>query len=166
MRHLTFIIGLIISLYGCKVNYSFTGASISPEIKTVSVDFFENKSTLAPATIGQSFTEALKQIFISQTTLSMVNKNGDLQFKGYISNYQTAPTAVQGNQTAALNKLTITVKVEFINTKDPSQNFDKSFNNFATYESSQNLNSVEDALIEEINELLVQSIFNESVSNW
>jgi hypothetical protein len=157
---------LLVLFIGCKVNYSFTGASISPEIKTVSIEYFDNKSTLAPPTLSQSFTETLKDLFISQTSLTLINKYGDLQFKGYISNYQTAPVAIQGNETAALNKLTITVFVEFTNQYDETQNFAQQFSRFANYESTRNLTDVENALIEEINKQLVQDIFNKSVSNW
>lgn len=157
---------MLVSFSGCKVNYSFTGASISPEIKSISIDFFENKATLAPPVMSQTFTETIKNTFLTQTSLTMLAKQGDLQFKGYVANYISAPAAIQGDDNAALNKLTITVKVEFVNTKDPTQNFDKMFSNFQTYDASSNLADVEDILIQEISELIAQNIFNDSVSNW
>ena len=84
--------------------YSFTGASISPEVKTVSIDFFPAFAPLAPPTAGQLFTEALKDIFLSQTNLVLVQSDGDLQFEGSIIGYQTSPVAIQGNETAALTR--------------------------------------------------------------
>jgi hypothetical protein len=150
----------------CKVNYSFTGASISPDIKTISIQYFPSNAPLAPATLGQKFTETLRDVFTSQTNLTFVNKGGDLNFQGSITGYSTAPMAIQGNQTAALTRLTITVDVKFTNTKNETQNFEQSFTRYADYESTRTLQQVEDQLIKDINSQLVQDIFNKSVSNW
>jgi hypothetical protein len=148
------------------VNYSFTGASIAEDVKTVSVETFQSYAPLANANLTQSFTEALKDIFISQTNLDLAASDGDLQFSGAITGYRISSVAIQGNETAALNRLTITVKVKFVNTKDNKQDFESSFSRFTDYESSQNIASIEDELIKEINDQLTQDIFNKSVSNW
>ena len=157
---------LTLFVFSCKVDYSFTGASIAPDVKTVSVKTFPSYASLANANLSQSFTEALKDVFISQTNLDLVAKDGDLQFEGAITGYQVSSVAIQGNETAALNRLTITVKVTFTNTKDAEQDFETSFSRFADYESTQNLASVEDDLITDINGQLTQDIFNRAVSNW
>lgn len=155
-----------ISFSSCKVNYSFTGASIPENVKTVSVKTFQSYAPLANANLTQTFTEALKDIFISQTNLDLVARDGDLKFEGAITGYTVTSVAIQGNETAALNRLSITVKVKFTNTKDATQDFETSFTRFADYESSQNLASVEDELIKDINDQLTQDIFNKAVSNW
>jgi hypothetical protein len=153
------------SLSGCGV-YSFTGASISPEVKSVSVDFFPAYAPLAPANVPQEFTEALRELFVSRTNLDLYNKNGDIRFEGYISDYQTRPVAIQGNETAAQNRLTMTVQVTFTNTKEEDKSFEKSFSRFADFDATQNLTDVEQALIAEIHEQLILDIFNEAVVNW
>ena len=155
-----------VTLISCKVNYSFTGASIPEDVKTVSVQTFPSYAPLANANLSQTFTEALKNIFLSQTNLDLVAKEGDLQFEGSITGYNVTSVAIQGNETAALNRLTITVKAKFTNTKDKELNFETSFSRFLDYESSQNLASIEDELIKDINEQLTQDIFNKAVSNW
>jgi len=157
---------ICVAVVGCKVNYSFTGASIPENVKTVSVQTFQSYAPLANANLSQTFTEALKNIFLSQTNLDLVSKNGDLQFEGSITGYNVTSVAIQGNETAALNRLTITVKAKFTNTKDKKLNFETSFSRFLDYESSQNLASIEDELIKDINEQLTQDIFNKAVSNW
>lgn len=157
-------IGLII--FSCKVNYSFTGASIPEDVKTISVKTFQSYAPLANANLSQTFTEDLKDKFISQTNLDLISKNGDLQFEGSITNYNITSVAIQGNETAALNRLTITVKVKFINIKDSALNFEASFSRYSDYESSLNLASIEDELIKDINDQLTQDIFNKAVSNW
>ena len=157
---------LIFVLHSCSVKYSFTGTSIDPNIKSVSIAYFESFAPLAKPTLSQVFTEALKDRFIQQTNLSLVKNKGDIQFSGRITGYETRPVAIQGNETAALNRLTITVEVEFVNTQDETKNFKQSFSRFEDYSSNQALSAVEDNLIEEINEQLIQDIFNKSVSDW
>jgi len=156
---------LIPFISGCGV-YSFTGASISPEVKSVSIDFFPTYAALAPANMPQTFTEALRDLFVSRTNLDLLTKNGDIRFEGYISGYQTRPVAIQGNETAAKNRLTINVNVSYSNTKDEAKSFEKTFSRFADFDATQNLIDVQDGLIEEINEQLILDIFNEAVVNW
>jgi outer membrane lipopolysaccharide assembly protein LptE/RlpB len=153
-------------LTACKASFSFTGASISPEVKTVSIDFFPINATLAPPNSGQLFTEALKDIFISQTNLVLVKNDGDLQFEGYISDYSNNPVAIQGNEQAALTRITMTVKVTFTNTNDEKQNFESNFSRFEDLNASEDLASREEELINAINEQLTQDIFNKAVTNW
>jgi outer membrane lipopolysaccharide assembly protein LptE/RlpB len=164
-------IGLIVAFISliftaCKAQFSFTGASISTEVKTVSVDFFQINSALAPPTSGQLFTEALKDIFISQTNLVLVKRDGDLQFEGYISNYSNNPTAIQGNEQAALSRITMTVNVKFTNTQDETQSFESSFSRFEDLPANEELASREEELLNAINEQLTQDIFNKAVTNW
>jgi len=155
-----------IVLTGCKVRYSFSGASISPDVKTVSIQYFQNMAPLVNPTLSQNFTESLKELFLSQTNLTLVNGVGDLNFEGEITKYDTKPMAIQGNETAALNRLTITIKVRFTNALDPEQNFESNFSRFAEYESTKNLTDVEDDLVAEILEQINDDIFNKSVANW
>ena len=157
---------LLVSFAACKVNYSFTGAAIAEDVKTVSVKTFQNFAPLANVNYSQTFSEALKDIFISQTNLSLATTDGDLQFEGSITNYQISSVAIQGNETAAKNRLTITVNVKFTNMKDKKQDFESDFTRFADYDSSVNISSIEDELIKEINNQLTQDIFNKSVGSW
>jgi hypothetical protein len=160
---LYFMLQLILS--GCHV-YSFTGASISPDVKTVSVQYFQNRAPLVQPALSQQFTEKLKEKFITQTSLTVITSSGDLDFSGYIADYNTQPIAIQSSQTAAQNRLTISVFVKFTNKKDPLQDFETTFSQFADYDSRQNLAAVEVGLIKEINEKLTDDIFNKSVVNW
>lgn len=161
------LLAAVISLFNsCKTSYSFTGASIPPDVKTVSVEMFENFAPLANVNLTQTLTEELKDKFISQTNLDLVVADGDLQFEGAVTNYIVSPIAIQADQTAALNRLTITIKVTFENTIDEEQSFEASFTRYADFDSSNNLSDVEDLLIEDINDQLTQDVFNKAVSNW
>ncbi len=160
-----FFSALTFLLSGCGI-YSFTGASIPPEAKTVSIKYFPNNASLVEPTLSQIFTDALKDKFVSQTTLILVQKNGDLRIEGEIIGYSTKPVAITGDQTAALNRLTITIKVKYVNTFDETKNFESSFNRYEDYPSSKNLSDVQETLITQINEMLIEDIFNKAVVNW
>jgi len=148
------------------MHYGFSGATIPPEAKTVSVQYFQNQATLAPPTLSQTFTEALRDRLSSQTRLGLVNKNGDLNFEGSITGYATSPIAIQSTDVAALNRLTITVSVKYTCSFDEKKNFEQSFSRFADYNSSQSLTTVEQELITQINEQLTLDIFNRALNDW
>lgn len=156
---------IITGITGCGI-YSFTGASVCAECKTVSVSYFQNYAPLASPSLSQSFTEKLRDVLISQTNLTLVGKNGDLHFEGSITDYNTKPVSIQGNETAALNRLTITVRVKFTNTKQPADDFEQVFTRFIDYESSKDFSQIENDLIENVNSQLTQDIFNKALSNW
>jgi len=159
------LLAIVLLMESCGV-YSFTGASISPEVKTFSVQYFSNRAQLVQPLLSQAITERIKERFIAQTNLRQIDREGDIRFEGYISDYRTAPVAIQGSETAALNRLTISVVVKFVNTKDTKQNFETTFTRYADYDSRKSLAEVETSLIDEVNRQLVDDIFNKSVSNW
>jgi len=151
---------------GCKVNYSMSGASIAPDVKTLTVKYFNKTATLGPASLSQEFTEKLKERFLSQTNLTLVTGSADLTLEGTISSYVVTPQAIQANETAASNRLSITVNAKFTNLKDEKQNFETSFTRFSEYSGSQNLTSVEEQLVNDIILQLIDDIFNKAVINW
>jgi hypothetical protein len=166
-RLLFLIISLLLISNSCRMGYSFTGASISPDVKTISIQYFANTASLVVPTLSRVFTDALRDYFTSQTNLTLVDRNGDLSLEGAITGYSVQPVAIQGNETAAMNRLTITVTVKFTNKKNEKQNFEnKSFSRYQDYPSSQNLAAVQDGLIKLINDQLITDIFNQAVVNW
>ncbi len=160
------IVILIATIQSCTVSYTLSGASIAPEVKTVSVQYFTNRAPLAMANIGQYITDELKDKFKSQTSLTLVNDVGHLNFEGEITKYDTRPTAIVGDETAAQNRLSITAHVKFTNEIEPEYNFDSDFSRYADYDSNLDLAQVEQELVEEIVEQLIDDIFNKSVVNW
>ena len=129
---------MISILQACGV-YSFTGASIPPEAKTISIQQFINNAPLVQPVLSQRLTDALRDKFSSQTILSQVSANGDLTFEGYITDYNTQPVAITGDETAALNRLTISVKVSYSNRFDEKQNFDTNKNISLNIENNNSL---------------------------
>lgn len=169
MRLLTYIIffGLLIWVpMSCRMSYSFTGASIPVQAKTISIEYFPNQAPIVVSSLSQVLTEALRDRFTAQTPLNLVPGNGDLHIEGYITGYSTQPVAIQGNEQAALNRLTVTVKVKFTNKFDEKANFEQTFSRFEDYPFTANLNAVQDGLIQQIVDALVDDIFNKAVVNW
>ncbi len=165
MNKVVFILAIII-LQACTLRYGFDGGKVPDDAETVSIAFFENNSALGPSTLGQTFTESLRDLFQSQTRLELVTGEGDLAFEGTITNYVVQPIAISGNQTAAQNRLTISVKVNYISNVETDKNFDQGFTRFADFDSSQDLAAVENALIEEIFDQLTQDIYNKTLGDW
>ena len=154
-----------ILLMGCGV-YSFTGASIPAEAKTVSIQYFPNNANLVNPLLSDMITNTLRDYFMNQTSLDEVANDGDLAIEGEIVDYKTSPTAITGDQVAALNRLTITVNVRFFNRFDESKNFEQKFSQYEDYPSNQDLNAVQEALVATICEKLCEDIFNKAVVNW
>lgn len=162
-----FALGVLMSTFSaCTVNYGFTGASIPPEVKTINVKYFPNNAQLVEPTLSQRLTDALRDKFTSETSLTLVNSGGDLILEGSITGYRTSPVAIQGDDQAALNRLTITVDVVYTNTFDEAMSFETSFSRYEDYSSSEILSNVQEQLIEEINTMLSEDIFNKAVINW
>jgi hypothetical protein len=152
--------------HSCKIGYSFTGANISPAVRTFSVYYFPNRARLVNPTLSQSFTEALREKLQRQTSLNELAEDGDLIFEGQITGYEVRPVAIQAEDRAALNRLTITIQVKYTNTVDPDQSIDRSFSAFEEFDSSTTLNAVEDGLVPEIITKITEDIFNATLANW
>jgi hypothetical protein len=169
---LTTITLIIAGIYSCKINYSFTGASINYAIvKTVFIDLFNNRARVINPTLSQTFTEKMKDKFVSQTSLSLQRDQGDLEFSGDITGYDVRPQSIQttgqGRDIASMNRLTITVRVNFTNNKDHEYDFKStSFSAYYDWESTRALSDVENDAVNVITDQLVEDIFNKSVANW
>lgn len=147
--------------------YSFTGTSIQPDVKTVTINYFEYKALKVNPSLSNQITEALKEKFLKLTKLEQVDMDGDLEIIGEVTGYDVKATAITANEQASQNRLTVNVKIAFINRKYPEDNFEnKSFSAYADFDATETLDAVEGTLCEEIVEKLCEDIFNASVANW
>lgn len=148
---------------GC---YTFQGNRIAPEIETVTVNFFPNQTNFVATSLSQTFTETLKDKFATETRLYLKDKGGDWEFSGAITQYASTPIAPTGNETTALNRLTIGVKVEFVNHKNDKENWSQTFSRYEDYPSTQSLSSVENDLVISISSQLANDIYLRAASDW
>lgn len=159
----------ILMVSGCRVSYSFSGASISPAVKTVSIQYFQNRASLVQPGLSQFITDALIDKCKGQTNLKFVTGNtviGDVNFEGEVSDYNTRPLTVAADARAAMNRFTIAVKVKFTNSVEPEFNFEQTFSRYEDYDSNLDLSSVEKELSDKIIEMIVEDIFNQAFVNW
>lgn len=154
----------------CAVQYSFQGTSTTA--KTLTIEEFYNNTDLGPANLGQTFTNRLKDYFIQNTNISIVQTNGELTLEGVITDYRVTPIAPvssgdNSNTSASSTRLTITVKANYINTIQEEMSFkDKNFSFFKDFGNDQNLADIEELLIRQIFDQISLDIFNASVANW
>jgi len=172
-RQISALLVLLISCFtaACGV-YSFTGASISPDVKTISILNFTDRSTTSPPFLAQTFSEKTREYFQRNTNLGLVNREGDMDIEATITQYALSPVAPTGTaggtgvERAAQTRLTIGVKVKFTNSKNKEQNFDQAFSFYADFEQNRSFSAIERELIETISDQIILDIFNKSVANW
>ena len=151
---------------GCKIKYSFTGASISADVKTASIQYFQNRANIVSTVLSQYITDALIDKCKAQTSLGIVNGIGDVNFEGEITDYSSRPQSVGADSQAATNRFTISVRVKFTNSIQPNYSFEQTFSRYEDYDSNIDLSSVEKNLTEKIVDLLIEDIFNKAFVNW
>lgn len=156
---------LVFPLGGCGV-YSFSGASIPPQAKTITIRQIENNAPVIVPFLSQVLSDRMRDKFLAETGLRLADSDGDLQFEGAITEYSVAPSAAAGNETTALSRLSISVKITFTSKIDPNQDWEQTFRRFADFDASRDLQSVEEQLINDIVRQLIDDIFNKAFVNW
>jgi hypothetical protein len=161
----------VLSLSGCAVNYSFTGAAT--DAKTISVQEFYNNTDLGPANMGQTFTNSIKNYFVQNSSLKLVPEEGELQLEGEITDFKLTPIAPTSTgdpnaiNAASSTRLTITLKVTYVNTKDDKLSFkSRTFSFYKDFTNDQEFSSIEEEYVRAIFDRLINDIFNASVANW
>lgn len=153
-------------VHSCGI-YSFTGTSIQPDVKTVTINYFEYQALKVNPSLSNQLTEAMQDKFLKLTKLEQVDIDGDLEVVGAVTGYDVKATAVTASESVAQNRLTVTVKVNFVNRKYPEDSFEnKSFSAYQDFDAAQALESVESSLCEDIVEQLCEDIFNATVAQW
>ncbi|KAA6325515.1 hypothetical protein EZS27_025284 [termite gut metagenome] len=158
---------LLLTVGACTVSYKFNGASINyDKVKTISIADFPIKATYVYTPLATRFNEDLKDIYTRQTRLKSVSENGDMEIEGEITGYTQYNEAVKADGYASSTKLTITVNVRFVNNTNHTEDFERQFSAFRTYDSSQLLTVVQDDLIAQMVKDITEQVFNATVANW
>ena len=155
-----------LTLVSCGI-YSFSGTSIQPDEKTITINYFEYKALKVNPSLSNDLTEAVRSQFRKMTALEQLDMDGDLEINGAITGYDVKASSIAAGDVAAQSRLTVTVKVDFTNRKYPEEDFtNKSFSAYADFDSTNSLDAVESSLVAEIIEKLVEDIFNATVAQW
>ena len=159
------ILFLILALSFCKGGYSFTGGNVG-DAKTMQVDFFDNNAQIVNPETSQWMTEAIKDIFVQQTPLELVQGPADMYISGEINEYSLRPQAARGPSEVAQMLFTISVQVEFINELAPENNFNARFSRSRPYDADLNFSDIENELAAEIIKELREDVLNRAIANW
>ena len=166
MRNLLVCLCLLI-VTACSIYYKFNGASIDyTKVKTIMISDFTNQASYVNPTLAPEFTEELKDIYIRQTRLEQVTSNGDLALEGEVTGYDFTPMAVKEDALASQTRLTITVRVRYMNNTNPDEDFEQSFSAYREFDSNLMVQQVESSLCAEIIEEIVDQVYNATVANW
>lgn len=156
-----------IGVTSCAISYKLNGASIDYETtKTISFERIPIKAAMVYAPLEVTFNDELQAKYANQTKLEQVRSDGDLQISGAITGYSLAPQAVKQDAYAAETRLTIKIKIKFVNKKNKTDNFEKEFSAYRDFDATQMITDVQDGLCEEMVKELVEQIFNATVANW
>ncbi|TLX76168.1 hypothetical protein E9993_08120 [Labilibacter sediminis] len=166
MQNILIYLLIATTFSGCAINFTLNGASVPDDLKTFTVQYFENRAPLINPTLSQQFTEGLKDRVTNESRLILEARDGDIDFSGEITGYSIRPMAIQADAVSAETRLTMTVKVRYRNFKNPKDNWESSFSAYQDYPSEQNINEIENELTELIIEQITENIFNKAFSDW
>jgi hypothetical protein len=164
-KHLFSVLVVSAFLSACKI-YSFTGTTLSPDLKTFSIQNFSMAAAGGPQNMSLSFNEKLKEYYQRNTNLKFKNLDGDIHLEGSIINYEVSPVSATAGDRAAMNRLTITVEVKFVNKLSEAESFEKEFSFYQEFPQEQSLSQAEPVLVPKILDQLVLNIFNSTAASW
>jgi hypothetical protein len=154
-------------LTSCSISYRFNGANINYQTThTISIADFPNNAPMVNPTLSNNLSESIRDLFVRQTRLQMLPRGGDLEIEGEIVGYDLSQGAISADSYASESKLTLRVTVHFTNNVHPEESFDKTYSSYQTFDSSQMLTDVQDALCATMIEEISENIFNDTVARW
>jgi len=162
-----YIISLtLVILCSCSISYKFEGGSINYDLtKTIQISDFPNRTSFY-SPMSSMFNLALRKRFIEQTRLKEVKSNADIEIDGEITNYEVTNTAVKADAYASQARLTVTVRVQYVNNKEAGKNVERSFSAFQEFPSTRVVDEVQDDLVKKIIEELIDMIYNATIATW
>jgi len=165
MKRIALILLTALSVASCGI-YSFSGTSIQPDVKTITIPYAAYSALRVNPSLANDLTEALKEKYRKLTRLEEVDMDGDLELLCTVTGYDVKATAITANEMASQNRLTVTVKIEFSNKKYPEDDVNSSVSAYEDFDATLSLDAVESGLCETIIEKLVEDIFNATVAQW
>ena len=158
-------IPLLFTISSCGF-YTFSGASISAEIKNIKIGYFINEAENFKVNLDRDITQKLTDFIIEQTDLSVNNNDYDIEINGKIISYNISPISISSNDFANQNRLSISVNIDFKNYINEKENYNQKFTRYVDYKSDQNLEEIESELTDQILEEICIDIFNKTFVNW
>ena len=159
---------LLLGQSGCAY-YSFTGATIPDNLNSISIPIVSDNSINTIPSLSDQMTELLINRFVNQTRLSLApnESEADAVLIAEIQRYTNAPASVSGDETAARNRITISVMVTYTDQVDEKELLNRSFSNFQEYDpvDPDDQDPETTAALAAI-ENLADDIFTAATSDW
>ena len=162
-QRLLVYISLLMYLSSC---YSFKGASLSPDLKTIQIANVRMETAGGPSNLSLTINEKLKEYFQRNSTLKITNQNPDLTIEGTIVGYELTPQAPTSDDKAGLNRLTLRIQFQLTNRLDETKNFDQEFSFYQDFPQNQTLSQVEKTLIPKLSDQIILDLFNKIAGDW
>lgn len=158
----------ICCLAGCSIKYTINGSTLNYNVyKTINISEFPIRAALVYPPLQQTFENELLDVVTRQTRLQEVDSpNADLEMSGEITGYSLSPQAVGEDAYATQTRLTISVRVKYVDRHNEANNIDQTFSAYRDFSSTEMLTDVQDELCRQISEDLVNLIFNATLGNW
>lgn len=168
IKALRLAVGALLSLVSAScVTYTFNGSILDYTVyHTISVSDFPIRAALVYPPLQSTFENELLDYIQRNTRLQVVDAGSDIELSGEITGYNLTPQAVTENALASQTRLTITVRVKYVDLKNEKNNIDQSFSAYRDFDSSLMLTDVQDDLCQQIADELVDLIFNATLGNW
>ncbi|MCI4668765.1 MAG: LPS assembly lipoprotein LptE [Bacteroidia bacterium] len=163
------VLGLLLSLSSCRIKFNSTGTEGGdPNLKTITIDDFTNQAAIVVPYLAQELTNQMQDRFQRQSRLTLTTGAADIRIGGTIVRYDLQPVAIQGDESAAQNRLTIAISVSFENFVNPKESWtsDKRFSAFVDVSADEDFASQEEELINEVLEQITQDVFSASIGKW
>lgn len=158
---------MLCAITACRITYTLNGAAIDYNVyKTIYIAQFPIRAALVYPPLQQTFENELQDYVIRNTRLTIVDSNADIELEGEITGYQLSPQAVTEDAYASQTRLTITVRVKYIDNKDDKKSKDQTFSAYRDFPASEMLTDVQDELCQQISKELVELIFNATLGDW
>ena len=157
---------IIMLLASCSARYSMNGGSTPVDAQTFSVDYFNVRAPLADHNYGQQVTEALKDLLLSQTRLSLTDDDGDIHYEGEISRYEIFPVAASGEEVSTRTRLTVDIKLRYFNRLEPEKDKQLTLSQFEDFDEADDFGSIEESLLETINDKIIQDMYDRTLGDW
>lgn len=166
-RYIVSAIAIMSVAASCAISYKFNGASIDySKVKTITIETFTNRAAYQWAPMAPMFNESLSNIYSRQTKLKQVKNNGDLVLAGEITGYDQTNKSISSDGFSTMIQLKMTVKVRYTNNTEHKDDFDRQFSASREYDSSQQLSSVQEELVQQMIDEIIDQIFNATVAKW
>lgn len=160
------LIGGLAVLWVFNACYSFKGASLASELKTIQISNIKMEAAGGPTNLSLEANEKLKEYFQRNTSLKLSTINPDLLLEGTILGYELSPQAPTSDDKAGINRLTLRIQFRLTNRLDESKNFEQEFSFYQDFPQNQTLTQVEKTLIPKLLDQIILDLFNKMAGDW